>query len=34
MGWEPRVSVEEGLRHTIDFIRDNLSRYRPDSYAR
>jgi NAD dependent epimerase/dehydratase len=34
MGWEPRVSLEDGLQHTIGFIRDNLNRYRPGSYAR
>jgi NAD dependent epimerase/dehydratase len=34
IGWEPRIGLEDGLRHTIDFIRDNLSRYRPDSYVR
>ena len=34
MAWEPRVSLEDGLRKTIDFIRDNLNRYRPDLYAR
>jgi len=33
-GWEPRVSLEDGLQHTIGFIRDNLNRYRPGSYAR
>ena len=33
-GWEPRVSLEDGLQQTIGFIRDNLNRYRPGSYAR
>ena len=34
MGWEPRVTLEDGLQHTIGFIRNNLNRYRPGSYAR
>jgi NAD dependent epimerase/dehydratase len=34
MGWEPRVSLEDGLQLTIDFIRHHLSRYRSGSYAR
>jgi NAD dependent epimerase/dehydratase len=32
IGWEPRVSLEEGLAGTIKFIRENLSRYKPDIY--
>ena len=34
IGWEPRVSLEDGLRSTMEFIRANLSRYRPAIYAR
>jgi NAD dependent epimerase/dehydratase len=33
IGWEPKVSLEEGLRKTIEFIRANLNRYRPTSYG-
>lgn len=35
-GWEPKVSLEEGLRRTIDWITsgDNLSKYKPTIYNR
>ncbi len=32
MGWKPQVDLEEGLSLTIEWIRDNLHRYRPDIY--
>jgi NAD dependent epimerase/dehydratase len=32
-GWEPRVSIEEGLGKTIEFVRSHLDLYRPDEYA-
>jgi nucleoside-diphosphate-sugar epimerase len=32
-GWEPRVSLEEGLRQTIAWMRANQARYRPDVYG-
>ncbi len=32
IGWEPQVSLEEGLRQTIDWIRDHLALYRPGKY--
>jgi dTDP-glucose 4,6-dehydratase len=32
IGWEARVTLEEGLRRTIDWIGSNLGRYRPDMY--
>lgn len=33
LGWEPRVDFDDGLRQTIDWMRDNLSKYRPDVYS-
>lgn len=33
MGWEPRVSLDEGLQHTIAWISQNLDIYQPDRYA-
>jgi NAD dependent epimerase/dehydratase len=33
MGWEPRLSLEEGLQATIDWIRDHLDLFDPDHYA-
>ena len=32
MGWSPQISLTEGLRQTIDWIADNLDRYRPEEY--
>lgn len=32
-GWNPTVSLDEGLRETIDYIRKNLHEYRPDHYS-
>lgn len=32
LGWEPRVPLDEGLRRTIAWIRENLDRYRPGVY--
>ena len=31
--WQPRVSLEEGLSRTIDWIKANLDKYRPDAYV-
>jgi len=31
-GWNPRYNLEEGLAQTIDWIKKNLSRYRPGLY--
>ena len=31
--WEPRVSLEEGLKHTIDWLREGPARYKAGVYA-
>jgi dTDP-glucose 4,6-dehydratase len=31
LGWEPKVSLEEGLRRTIEFFRANFERTEPQS---
>lgn len=33
LGWQPIVEFEEGLLRTIEWIRQNQSKYRPDVYA-
>ena len=33
LAWEPRVSLEEGLKHTIDWLRERLDHYQADVYA-
>jgi nucleoside-diphosphate-sugar epimerase len=33
IGWEPRVSLDEGLRRTIDWISAHLDLYQPDRYT-
>lgn len=33
IGWEPLVSLEEGLQHTIDWIADHLDLFSPARYA-
>ena len=32
LGWEPRISLAEGLRRTIEWISDNLELYEPGRY--
>lgn len=32
IGWRPRVSLDEGLARTVEWIRGNLGRYRPGVY--
>ncbi len=32
LGWQPRISLEEGLQETIRFIRDHRERYKPEIY--
>lgn len=34
LGWQPGVSFEEGLTHTIDWIRANLAAFQPGIYQR
>lgn len=33
LGWQPKVSLEEGLQHTIVWMQQHLERYRPDVYV-
>ena len=33
LGWSPQVGIEEGLRCTFEWIRENLSRYTTDRYV-
>ena len=33
LGWEPAVDLEEGLITTIDWMRENLEKYRPGVYV-
>jgi NAD dependent epimerase/dehydratase len=33
LGWQPAVSLNEGLVKTISWIRENLDRYQPEHYA-
>ena len=33
LGWKPVVGLEEGLRRTIDWMAQNLERYRPGVYV-
>jgi NAD dependent epimerase/dehydratase len=33
LGWEPHVSLEEGLKTTIEWMRKNLTRYRPNEFT-
>jgi dTDP-glucose 4,6-dehydratase len=32
LGWQPGVSLDQGLDRTIDWISKNLERYQPDQY--
>lgn len=34
LGWQPEVDIQTGLTNTINWIKDNLSFYRPDLYQR
>jgi NAD dependent epimerase/dehydratase len=33
LGWEPKITLEEGLQRTIDWMRQHLERYRPGVYS-
>jgi len=33
LGWEPKITLEEGLIKTINWMEKNFHRYRPDVYA-
>ena len=33
LGWRPKIKLEEGLRLTIDWMRQHLDRYHPGIYA-
>ena len=33
LGWKPAVSLDEGLKHTIDWIREHLNDYRAGTYT-
>lgn len=33
LGWEPKISLDEGLARTVDFIRANPGMYKVDRYA-
>jgi dTDP-glucose 4,6-dehydratase len=33
LGWKPVVNLEEGLAHTIDWMREHLELYRPNDYV-
>jgi NAD dependent epimerase/dehydratase len=32
LGWEPKVGIEEGLRLTVDWIREHMEMYQPGRY--
>lgn len=34
LGWEPKVSLREGLERTVGFLRTHLERYKPSEYLR
>jgi dTDP-glucose 4,6-dehydratase len=33
LGWQPRVTLEEGLKQTVAWIREHLDAFRPDDYT-
>ena len=34
LGWEPKTSLDDGLKKTIDWISDNINLYKPELYNR
>jgi nucleoside-diphosphate-sugar epimerase len=34
LGWQPKISLGDGLMQTVDWIRSNIQLYRPDQYQR
>lgn len=32
IGWEPKFSLDEGLKLTIEYIKENLDKYKPEIY--
>lgn len=34
LGWQPKISIEQGLTQTVDWIRRNIQIYHPDQYQR
>jgi NAD dependent epimerase/dehydratase len=32
LGWEPKVTLREGIRETIEYYRENIHRYKPEIY--
>jgi NAD dependent epimerase/dehydratase len=34
LGWEPKTSLDEGLKKTVDWISDNINLYKPELYNR
>jgi len=34
LGWEPKTSLEEGLKETIDWISEHIHLYKPELYTR
>jgi nucleoside-diphosphate-sugar epimerase len=33
LGWQPSHTLEEGLARTIEWVRENINRYRLGAYA-
>jgi nucleoside-diphosphate-sugar epimerase len=34
MGWSPKVSLDDGLRQTVEFVRRHRALYQTDAYVR